>query len=221
MSPNNTIKLLLLLLSNLPTNTRTQESNNNFCGTTWDDASSNCAERQHCPTGTDSECEISGHICFGGTTCDVTKGDGAKFKFANVPYNDISNTRFCGGNWDEAFRGCSVESHCPSVSWMLLSLCVWHLAHSIMWSAWFMIAHWIHSIRAFKHLIDCILIHYFSSLSRNTKKGLQRRMSRWSIMLRRVGVQCQGFDRGGRRKGGRGCGCGECGYSSENSAEWF
>jgi hypothetical protein len=103
----------ILLLILLPF-TKPQESNNNFCGTTWDDASANCRDRQHCPSGTDDECTTENHICFGGTLCDVTKGDGAKFAYADVPYEDISNTRFCGNSWDEALEGCSVESHCPS-----------------------------------------------------------------------------------------------------------
>jgi hypothetical protein len=105
-----TLPLLLLLI----TSTHSQESNNNFCGTSWDDASANCKERQHCPSGTDDECTTENHICFGGTTCDVTKGDGSKFAFVDVPYEDISNTRFCGNSWDMALEGCSVESHCPS-----------------------------------------------------------------------------------------------------------
>lgn len=107
------IIILLQFLICLPS-CRPQESNNNFCGATWDDASANCKDRRHCPSGTDDECETEGHICFGGTLCDVTKGDGSKFAFANVPYNDISNTRFCGTSWDSALEGCSIEAHCPS-----------------------------------------------------------------------------------------------------------
>ena len=70
------------------------------------DASDNCEERQHCPSGTDDECETEGHICFGGTTCDSKTGHGNKFKYANVPYDDISNTRFCGSGWQGAIDHC-------------------------------------------------------------------------------------------------------------------
>eukprot|EP00804_Cyclotella_cryptica_P006850 CCRYP_010966-RC/>CCRYP_010966-RC protein AED:0.09 eAED:0.09 QI:59/0.92/0.86/1/0.85/0.8/15/815/1501 len=110
-----TLLTLVLFLVALP-QICAQESNpnNNFCGASWDDASSNCAERQHCPSGTDDECETDGHICYGGTLCDASKGDGSKFAFANVPYDDISNTRFCGAAWSDALEGCSVETHCPS-----------------------------------------------------------------------------------------------------------
>jgi hypothetical protein len=113
------IEALLLFLSFIP-RAQPQESNNNFCGTTWDDASANCKERQHCPSGTDDECTTEGHICFGATTCDVNDGGGSLFAFMNVPYDDISNTRFCGSGWTEAAETCSVETHCPSE----LKLCV-------------------------------------------------------------------------------------------------
>ncbi len=55
-----------------------------------------------------------GLVCFGGTTCDSRMGHGNKFKFANVPYEDISNTRFCGNDWNSALSACSLETHCPS-----------------------------------------------------------------------------------------------------------
>ena len=77
-----------------------------FCGTSWADASENCDERQHCQGGTDDECETAGNICFGGTTCDSKNGHGNKFKYANVPYEDISNTRFCAAGWSEAVDSC-------------------------------------------------------------------------------------------------------------------
>ena len=86
-----------------------QESNNFFCGTSWGDASENCNDRQHCPSGTDDECSTDGHICFGGTTCDSKVGHGNNFKYANVPYDDISNTRFCGGGWQKAIDNCRYE----------------------------------------------------------------------------------------------------------------
>ncbi|KAL7553435.1 hypothetical protein ACHAWF_016718 [Thalassiosira exigua] len=91
-----------------------EESDRYFCGTSWSDASENCVDRQHCPTGTDDECSEEGHVCFGGTTCDASLGHGAKAAIANVPYEDFSNTRFCGKDWSKAIEGCSVETHCPS-----------------------------------------------------------------------------------------------------------
>ena len=76
--------------------------------------SEKCDDREHCPGGTDEDCSTEGHICFGGTTCDVKKGHGNKFKYANLPYGDISNTRFCGNGWNAAIETCSIETHCPS-----------------------------------------------------------------------------------------------------------
>lgn len=96
----------LLLSLTATTTTTAQDSNHYFCGTSWGDASDNCVERQHCPGGTDDECETAGHICFGGTSCDSRTGHGNKFKYANVPYSDISNTRFCGADWAKAIDGC-------------------------------------------------------------------------------------------------------------------
>ena len=47
-----------------------------FCGWNWDD--DDCAERQHCPSGRDDECdgEPWGMKCFANTDCDVKVGDG-------------------------------------------------------------------------------------------------------------------------------------------------
>mmetsp|Transcript_30918 Transcript_30918/g.58716 ORF Transcript_30918/g.58716 Transcript_30918/m.58716 type:complete len:222 (-) Transcript_30918:30-695(-) len=92
-----------------------QDSNHYFCGASWDDASQNCDERQQCVGGTDDECESTeARICFGGTTCDSRVGHGSKFKFANVPHGDISNTRFCGVDWASAIDDCSISTHCPT-----------------------------------------------------------------------------------------------------------
>ena len=55
-------------------------------------------------------------MCFGGTSCDAALGHGKIFKHANVPYEDVSNTRFCGVGWAEAGENCSVETHCPDGS---------------------------------------------------------------------------------------------------------
>mmetsp|Transcript_12609 Transcript_12609/g.25139 ORF Transcript_12609/g.25139 Transcript_12609/m.25139 type:complete len:1258 (+) Transcript_12609:175-3948(+) len=108
------ILLFLFCFSGLIILTNAQDSNHFFCGSSWGDASGNCDDREHCPEGTDDECSTEGHICFGGTTCDVKLGHGNKFKYANVDYNDISNTRFCGNGWNAAIKSCSIETHCPS-----------------------------------------------------------------------------------------------------------
>jgi len=57
---------------------------------------------------------VEGHICFGGTTCDFREGHGNAFKYANVAYDDISNTRFCGLDWATAIDDCSIGTHCPT-----------------------------------------------------------------------------------------------------------
>ena len=85
-----------------------------FCVCRPGDASNNCDDRQHCPEGTDDSCTTDGHVCFGGTTCDVKLGHGNKFKYANVDYDHISNTRFCGTSWNVAIDECSIATHCPS-----------------------------------------------------------------------------------------------------------
>ncbi len=94
--------------------TNAADSDHFFCGSTWGDASNNCDDRQHCPGGTDDECSTEGHICFGGTSCNSKLGHGNKFTYADVDYNDISNTRFCGAGWNAAVQGCSIQTHCPS-----------------------------------------------------------------------------------------------------------
>jgi len=165
--------ILILMATTISTNVTVsaQESNHFFCGATWDDASNNCDSRQHCPSGTDDECNGGGGaaasgtttqtwtaattwtapsewngrqrqlqrslqgtaivssasggesdgsggttplICFGGTLCDSTLGHGSKAKYASVPYEDISNTRFCGTDWNTAIEKCSIETHCPT-----------------------------------------------------------------------------------------------------------
>jgi hypothetical protein len=140
--------IVIIVVASSPGRTHAQDSNHFFCGTSWDDASNNCDERQHCPTGTDDECnggttgapaslrrrhgrslgKLRGGgggremqsatatslnsggggilVCFGGTTCDSRLGHGAMFKYANLPYEDISNTRFCGADWNAALGGC-------------------------------------------------------------------------------------------------------------------
>jgi len=138
------ILLFLFYFAGLIIPSNAEDSDHFFCGSTWADASENvrhitfvlilvsshsspqilslyspffskqCDDREHCPGGSDDDCSTEGSICFGGTTCDSKKGHGNKFKYANVAYDDISNTRFCGPGWTEAGKTCSIETHCPS-----------------------------------------------------------------------------------------------------------
>ena len=84
----------------------TAQQDNFFCGKSWADASSDCENRQPCPNAIDEECTVvPGEICFADTLCSVSAGHGKKFRYAslvpylNIEYDDISNTRFCGGWW--------------------------------------------------------------------------------------------------------------------------
>ena len=84
----------------------TAQQDNFFCGKSWEDASSDCENRQPCPNAIDEECTVMpGEICFADTLCSISAGHGKKFRYAslvpylNIEYDDISNTRFCGGWW--------------------------------------------------------------------------------------------------------------------------
>ncbi len=79
----------------------------NFCGTTWEDASRDCAKKQPCPNGTDEECKVG--TCWGDTACDSTTGGGLVFDSDNPKHS-----RFCGIGWAEAKDNCSPATHCPS-----------------------------------------------------------------------------------------------------------
>ena len=85
------------------------QAHNNFCGTTWGDASENCISRQPCPLGTNDECSVPGQQCWADTTCDTTLGHGILYDM-----DDPTHTRFCGSSWEDASNNCSVERHCPS-----------------------------------------------------------------------------------------------------------
>ena len=91
---------------------------NFFCGTSWNDASGNCDNRQPCPGATDDECTQPGHVCFGDTICSAAAGHGERFKFmalaplVDVSYADPSNIMFCGSWWAGAQQSCTVATHC-------------------------------------------------------------------------------------------------------------
>lgn len=97
--------LLQLLPLFLPT---IHSSPNNFCGSDWTDASSDCQNRQPCPGGIDDECDPP-TICWADTLCDTTKGDGILFD-----QDHPQHKRFCGKSWNDAAENCNSESHCPS-----------------------------------------------------------------------------------------------------------
>ena len=63
---------------------------NYFCGTTYDDPSTDCSLRQNCRSGRDDECDgyadNLGVKCFADTPCDSKKGGGAAF----VPHSTTS-----------------------------------------------------------------------------------------------------------------------------------
>lgn len=66
-----TTTLCLTLFTTSNNNVTVSATNNNFyCGTSWDDASSNCDNRQPCPNASDEECASTpGHGCFADTLC--------------------------------------------------------------------------------------------------------------------------------------------------------
>lgn len=93
-----------------------EASPNNFCGNDWNDASTDCQNRQPCPGelviilswafskinnwnckwtnhfilgATDDECDSG--ICWADTLCDTNKGDGILFDKDNPQHQ-----RFCG-----------------------------------------------------------------------------------------------------------------------------
>ncbi|KAL7551450.1 hypothetical protein ACHAWF_015575 [Thalassiosira exigua] len=72
-----------------------KESDHFFCGLDWNIVEGDCIAAQHCPTGTDDECEIDGAVCFGGTSCDARKGHGELFHLLGLPYHDTRNGLFC------------------------------------------------------------------------------------------------------------------------------
>eukprot|EP00578_Thalassiosira_sp_NH16_P004041 CAMPEP_0181136266 /NCGR_PEP_ID=MMETSP1071-20121207/33089_1 /TAXON_ID=35127 /ORGANISM="Thalassiosira sp., Strain NH16" /LENGTH=240 /DNA_ID=CAMNT_0023222959 /DNA_START=8 /DNA_END=727 /DNA_ORIENTATION=- len=97
---------LLLLISDH--RRRRCQATTNFCGTNWSAASSTCADRQPCPSGTDEEC-TSGGTCWADTTCDTSLGHGILYDRGHP-----THSRFCGTGWSDAVDGCSLERHCPS-----------------------------------------------------------------------------------------------------------
>lgn len=87
----------------------TLASTTHFCGTAWEDASTDCANKQPCPLGTDEECHSG--TCWADTKCDTTNGGGLAFDKGNPQHS-----RFCGIGWAEAKDNCSPATHCPSGS---------------------------------------------------------------------------------------------------------
>ena len=71
------------------------EANHFFCGLDWNTVSNDCNAAQHCPTGSDGECEAPGAACFGGTMCDASKGHGKHFNYLGLAYTDMRNHLFC------------------------------------------------------------------------------------------------------------------------------
>ena len=68
------------------------DSDNLWCGQTWNDVLENCAKK--CPEGTDEECGFHG-VCYDLTGNDLickTEGYGVKAKADK-------SKRFCGSSW--------------------------------------------------------------------------------------------------------------------------
>ena len=95
------IPILLLLLPNFvqaQAQWGVDPSNHYFCGLPTSGVSTisnNCLSSQHCPSGSDNECEIPGEICYKNTACDSTKGHGKFFKYLGLAYSDSRNLLFC------------------------------------------------------------------------------------------------------------------------------
>jgi len=89
------------------------ESIHFFCGLDYNSIVNDCAAAQHCPSGTDEECELPGALCFGGTTCDASKGHGEFFEYFSVPYHDARNRLYCAPGWTADWISyCTIENQC-------------------------------------------------------------------------------------------------------------
>lgn len=71
------------------------DSNHFFCGLDWGTVSADCDAAQHCPSGNDDECTSPGAVCFGGTECDASRGDGQYFEYLGLASHDSRNKLFC------------------------------------------------------------------------------------------------------------------------------
>ena len=67
-----------------------------FCGTSMEDASTDCHFRKNCPSGTDNECPPSTR-CFASQACDTNRGHGKlveEFPALSRSRYDITNYRY-------------------------------------------------------------------------------------------------------------------------------
>ncbi len=80
---------------------KTPSSSNNYCGTSWTDASNNCLTAVKCPSGTDSECPTNQH-CYAGINC------------SNQPNPNPKSFNACGISWADASKNCLTTVRCPS-----------------------------------------------------------------------------------------------------------
>ena len=90
--------LLLLHIEQAQAQWGVDPSNHYFCGLPTagvSTISNNCLSSQHCPSGSDNECEIPGEICYKNTKCDSTKGHGRYFEYLGLTYADSRNLLFC------------------------------------------------------------------------------------------------------------------------------
>ena len=81
----------------------------NYCGTSWEDASAQCAFA--CLGGTDRECP-PGQKCFGDiTTCSGNVGSASVIKSEAT---EATSSNYCGVDWTDASMKCAVS--CPGGS---------------------------------------------------------------------------------------------------------
>ena len=110
---------------------RNDPSHQRFCGTTWEDASTNCAVERHCPSGDESECD-DGQECYsflgscnyidmmvGNLDSASTVDEGSGNSTSTLPgleldRDDPTRTNYCGVDWSDAIGNCDDDSHwCP------------------------------------------------------------------------------------------------------------
>jgi hypothetical protein len=108
---------------------RNDPSHQRFCGTTWEDASTNCAAERHCPSGDKSECD-DGQECYSFLgSCNYidmmvgkldqvdessSSSNSTDLSGLEIDRDDPTRTNYCGIDWSDAISNCDDDSHwCP------------------------------------------------------------------------------------------------------------
>ena len=95
-----------------------------FCGSSFGDIQADtCADRQWCPSSSDDECDVPGHVCFAGTPCDARLVGEVKVPTYSLSlhpeYRAPGDKMFCGTDYSEALATCeaggpaALARHCP------------------------------------------------------------------------------------------------------------